>query len=138
MGRSYISLAGGWYYDYLFILTIHYYCYPHIIYNSLELLFPYYLYIYGDLFEKGKFDIPKLFGMFTIYHFYCFKMQLFKNVCISHFSLSFLVCSIWTKSNDRSKINECHQHTHFFYGRHFCIFYLKRLEHQCSGEFRNL
>jgi len=38
------------------------------------LLFSQYLYNHGDLFEKEKFDIPKLFEIFTIYHFIILKI----------------------------------------------------------------
>jgi len=40
-------LVGGLYYDWSFILTIHYYCYPHIIYKSIKLSFSIY---YWDTF----------------------------------------------------------------------------------------
>jgi len=40
--------------------------------------------------KKEKFDIPKLFGIFTIYHFYCFKMQLFENYAYITFLFLFL------------------------------------------------
>jgi len=33
---------------------------------------------HGDLFEEEKFDILKLFGTFTIYHFYYFKDNYLK------------------------------------------------------------
>jgi len=92
-------------------------------YLRVILLFSYYLYLYGDLYERGEFDILKLFGILTIYHFYYFKKAIiWKRMYIS-LSPLFSCCWIWTKSNDRSKINGCPQHSHFFYDIHFCVFF---------------
>jgi len=91
------------------------------LYYSNKLLFSKYLYNHGDLFNKEKFGILKLFRIFIIYHSYYFKGNYLKTyvyLTFPFFSYSFGI----NKLNNRLKVDGCPLYSQFIHEYNFHLF----------------